>query len=419
MKTSLIRLRAMMIAAFVFGAALVPASGAVGQSQWLAFRGDGGRGEAMKSKPPTEFDVPAGKNLAWKTATTGRGIGGPLVIGDLVVVTGCDGEDERDIHIEGFDAKTGKRLWIRSMRSTGRPYTHPTSANASPTPASDGQRIFALFSSCDLVCVDLQGRLQWFRGLAVDHPKTGNDISMSSSPVVTDGVVLVQLENQGDSFAAGLDAETGETLWQMPRSRQSNWATPLPITIGDGRPAFVLQDGSNLMIVDARTGKVEHDFAIKCDRTASASYAAPLIIVPGEETVALRTDSSGVEEVWRSNKLRPQRCSPVIADGKVYMGRGSVLIAGNLVDGEIVWQKRLPGVETVWATPVATGSGIYVFDSNGKVALVRDDGDTAEVVSEPVVGESILASPAVVGDALFLRTERAVIKIAEPATEKS
>jgi len=419
MKTSLIRLHAIVVVAFVLSGTLLPASDAAGQSQWLGFRGDGGRGEAMKSKPPTEFDVPAGKNLAWKTATTGRGIGGPLVIGDLVVVTGCDGEDERDIHIEGFDAKTGKRLWIRSMRATGRPYTHPTSANASPTPASDGQRIFALFSSCDLVCVDLQGRLQWFRGLAIDHPKAGNDISMSSSPAVIDGVVAVQLENQGDSFAAGLDAETGETLWQIARDRQSNWATPLPVTIGDGRSAFVLQDGDKLAIVDARTGKVEHDFAIKCDRTASSSFAAPMIIVPGEETVALRTDSSGVEVVWRSNKLRPQRCSPVIADGKVYMGRGSVLIAGNLVDGEVAWQIRLPGVETVWATPVATGSGIYIFDSNGQVAVVRDNGDSAEVISQPLIGESILASPAVVGDAFYLRTERAVIKIAEHSADNN
>jgi outer membrane protein assembly factor BamB len=392
---------------------------AFSQTDWLAFRGDGGRGEAMRSRPPADFDVPEGKNVAWKSATTGRGIGGPLVIGDLVVVTGCDGEDERDIHVEAFDAGTGERRWVRSMRATGRPFTHPTSANASPTPASDGERVFALFSSCDLVCVDLQGRLQWFRGLAVDHPKTGNDISMSSSPAVIDGVVAVQLENQGDSFAAGIDAQTGETLWLKARPRQSNWATPQPITMGDGRSAFVLQDGGELTIVDSRTGESVHDFPIKCDSTASSSFAAPMIIVPGEETVALRTDSSGVEVVWRSNKLRPQRCSPVIAGGRIYMGRGSVLLAGNLVDGEVAWQKRLPGIESVWATPVATGSGIYVFDSNGSVAVVRDDDTTAEVIAQPVVGETILASPAVVGDALFLRTERAVIKIAAPAPSNS
>jgi outer membrane protein assembly factor BamB len=101
------------------------------------------------------------------------------------------------------------------------------------------------------------------------------------------------------------------------------------------------------------------------------------------------------------------------------MGRGSVLLAGNLVDGEVAWQKRLPGIESVWATPVATGSGIFVFDSNGSVAVVRDDEGTAEVIAQPVVGETILASPAVVGDALFLRTERAVIKIAAPAPSNS
>lgn len=405
-----------LLAISCFAAMLLPALTGVAQSDWLGFRGDGGRSAALQSRPPVDFDVPEGKHVAWKMASTGRGIGGPVVVGDLVVVTGCDGEDERDIHIEAFDAETGERRWLRSLRATGRPYTHPTSANASPTPASDGQRIFALFSSCDLVCVDLQGRLQWFRGLAVDHPQTGNDVSMSSSPTVIDGVVAVQLENQGDSFAAGLDAETGETLWLRPRRRQSNWATPQPVTLGDGRAAFVLQDGDELQIVGARSGELEHDFAIKCDRTASASFAAPLIVVPGEETVALRTDSAGIEVAWKSNRLRPQRCSPVIAGGRLYMGRGSVLVAGNLVDGEVIWQKRLPGIEAVWATPIATGSGIFVFDSGGQVTVVRDDDSSAEVVGQPVVGETILATPAVVGDALFLRTERSVIKIAEASS---
>jgi outer membrane protein assembly factor BamB len=95
------------------------------------------------------------------------------------------------------------------------------------------------------------------------------------------------------------------------------------------------------------------------------------------------------------------------------MGRGSVLLAGNLQDGEIAWQTRLPGIEAVWATPVATGSGIYVFDSSGKVAVVRDDETKGEVISQPVVGETILASPAVVGDSIYLRTEKAVVKIAD------
>ncbi len=386
---------------------------AAGESNWLAFRGDGGRGEASESTPPIDFDVPSGKNVAWKTPTTGRGIGGPVVVNDLVIVTGCDGEDQRDIHIEAFDRETGTRRWLRSLRSTGRPFTHPTSANASPTPVSDGERVFALFSSCDLICLDLQGRLLWARGLAIDHPKTGNDISMSSSPAIIDGVVCVQLANQGDSFASGIDATTGKTLWSIDIPRDSNWASPQPMVLGDGTPAFAMQDSAALSILKASTGEVLHRFDMNCDSTSSATFAPPLVIIPAAETTALRIDSTGVEVAWRNNRLRPQSCSPVVHGERVYMGKGSVLVSGNLGDGEVVWQQRLPGISKVWASPLYTASGIFVFDSGGQVVVVRDNGDNAEVIGEPKIGESILATPAVVGDSLYLRTDYAVIRIAQ------
>ena len=381
------------------------------ENDWLAFRGDGGRGDASNATPPTDFDVATGKNVAWKTATTGRGIGGPLVIGELVVVTGCDGEDQRDIHVEAFDRETGTRKWLRSLRSTGRPYTHPTSANASPSSVSDGSKIFSLFSSCDLVCVDLQGRLQWTRALALDHPKAGNDISMSSSPSLMGGVICVQLENQGDSFATGIDAETGQTLWFNERPRDSNWTTPQGVTLGDGTPAFVMTDAASISIVQAKTGELLHRFEAKCDTTASCTYAPPLIIVPGDETTALRINSTSVEVLWQNNRLRPQRCSPVVHNQRVYMGKGSVLIAGNVSDGEVVWQQRLPSINNVWASPIYTASGIYVFDSSGNVVVVRDNGDDGEVVSEPKIGEAILATPAAIDGSLYLRTDMAVVRI--------
>ncbi len=385
------------------------ASTAQAEGNWLSFRGDGGRSAAAEAMPPIDFDVPSGKGVAWKSPTTGRGIGGPLVIDNLVVVTGCDGEDQRDIHIEAFDRQSGKRQWLRSLRSTGRPFTHPTSANASPTSVSDGSRVFALFSSCDLVCLDLEGHVIWLRGLALDHPKTGNDISMSSSPAIIDGVVCVQLENQGDSFAAGIDAETGKTLWRIERPRDSNWSTPQPITLGDGIAAFAMQDSSAISIVRADNGETVHQFYAKCDTTASCTYAPPYLLFPGDETTALRIDSTGVEVAWQNNRLRPQRCSPVVHGNRVYMGKGSVLIGGNLSDGEVAWQQRLPGINSVWASPLYTAAGIFVFDSSGQVVVVRDNGDEAEIIGEPKIGEGILATPAVVGDSLYLRTENSIV----------
>ncbi len=380
---------------------------------WLSFRGEGGRGDASSATPPVDFDVTTGKNVAWKQATTGRGIGGPLVIGDLVIVTGNDGEDQRDIHVEAFDRESGERRWLRSFRSTGRPYTHPTSANASPTPVSDGKQIYALFSSCDLVCLNLDGSLAWMRALALDHPKTGNDISMSSSPALVDGVLCVQLENQGDSFAMGLDAATGKSLWTVDRNRRANWTTPQPIKLGDGTNAFVLQDSDSIEMLNAKTGEQLHSFTANCDTTASCTYAPPYVLVPGDETTAIKLDATGVEIAWQNNRLRPQRCSPVVLNDRIYMGRGSVLVAGNLEDGEVVWQQRLPEIDSVWASPLITADGIFVFDSAGKVVVVKDQGDEAEVVSQPVIGESILATPAAIGDSLYLRTDNSVIRIAK------
>ena len=403
---------------------------AVEAGDWLGFRGDG-RSFAPASKPPTEFDGENGTNIAWRTKVGGRGIGGPLVIGDQVIVTGCQGEDERDLLVESYSAETGHIQWSRPMRATGRPYTHPTSSNASPTPVSDGQRVIALFSSCDLICYDLAGKLQWYRALAVDHPKTGNDVSMSSSPVIVDGVVVVQLENQGDSFAAGIDVATGKTLWTVERNEGSNWSSPQAVKLDDGVMAVSMHNRESIDLLDAKTGKQLAHYDVEADGTASATFASPYLVVPGSSTVCIRmTVDPGAEPaqaepaqakpgdvktsiLWESNRLRPSRCSPVISDDRVYMSKGSVLVAGSLSDGSVLWQLRLGKLKDIWATPVMTGSGLYVIGSDGTVVVVNDDGSKGKVVAENQLGEKVLASPAVSGDALYFRTENGLIKVAK------
>jgi outer membrane protein assembly factor BamB len=403
---------------FAVVAALSGCFGSLSAEDWLGFRGDG-RSFAPTALTPSEFDAETGNNIAWRVSTTGRGIGGPLVIGDQVIVTGCGGEDERDLYVESYSTSDGKLQWSRPMRATGRPFTHPTSSNASPTPASDGQRVFALFSSCDLICYDLEGHLVWYRALAVDRPKTGNDISMSSSPVVVDGVVVVQLENQGDPFAAGIDALTGEILWVNERNAGSNWSSPQPIQTDDGLSAVEMHNGGSVELIDVKTGGVLKHFDISGDGTSSATFASPYVIVPGDSTTAIRlsnADAKGDQAVatiqWESNRLRPSNCSPVASDDRLYMSQGSRLIAGSISDGSILWQTRLGSLKNVWATPVMTDTGIYIVGSDGTVVVVADQGDKGEVIAESNLNESVLASPAVSGNALYFRSERGLIKVA-------
>ena len=87
-------------------------------------------------------------------------------------------------------------------------------------------------------------------------------------------------------------------------------------------------------------------------------------------------------------------------------------MAGSLSDGSVLWQARLGRLSNVWATPVLTASGIYVTGSDGKVIVVEDQGDKGDVVAECELGEPVLASPAVAGDAIYFRSERGLIKVA-------
>src|SRR6185503_14861072 len=152
----------------------------------------------------------------------------------------ASGARQEKLYVLCFDAKSGRELWRRQFWATGRTFTHPSISTAAPTPVSDGERVFAFFSSNDLACLTLDGDLVWFRGLGHDFPKAGNDIGMSSSPVVADGTIVVQIENQGDSFAAGIDTSTGETKWRVNRDKLANWASPVILPGQGKRKALVL-----------------------------------------------------------------------------------------------------------------------------------------------------------------------------------
>src|SRR5688500_2311713 len=122
---------------------LLTAAAPLAAADWLQFRGSDNRGVA-DAAPPTEFS--ATDKVAWKAPLPGSGVSGPIVIGDRVVVTASSGPVKQDrLHVLCFDAKNGKELWQRQFWATGRPYHHPTSANAAPTPARDGERNFAFY----------------------------------------------------------------------------------------------------------------------------------------------------------------------------------------------------------------------------------------------------------------------------------
>jgi outer membrane protein assembly factor BamB len=321
--------------------------------------------------------------------------------------------DQRRIYITSLSAKTGDVLWQQSLIARGRPFCHPTSANAAPTPASDGKLVFAFYSSNDLACVDLQGNLVWYRALAVDFPKAGNDVGMSASPIVADGVVVVQIENQGDSFVAGLEAETGELLWRKDRPKRANWSSPLAVQLADGKSIAVVQSSESLDGLDIRTGTLRWSMPMACSGIPSTSSESGRLFVPssGLTQIELASSDQPPKKGWNNSKLSSNSASPVIYNGGVYMVNRSVLVRGDAVSGELSWQLRLPDAGTIWSSPVIAGNRLYLFTDNGRCFVVELGDKEGKIIETNELGEPVFGSPAVAGDAIFVRSDTAVWKI--------
>jgi outer membrane protein assembly factor BamB len=386
---------------------------ALAGADWLQFRGTDNTGVAPEAKPPIIFS--ATDNVAWKAPLPGRGVCGPIVVQDRVVVTASSGSVKEDkLHVLCFDVTSGKQLWHRQFWATGRPYHHPTSSNAAPTPASDGQRIFAFYSSNDLVCLDLDGNLLWYRGLAFDWPKAGNDVGMSSSPLVVGDTVVVQAENQGDSFAAGIDTATGETRWRVPRPNKANWVSPAAIRGENGKNAVLLQSGDGLTAYDAKTGEQLWKYDVACSGIPSVTPAGDRIYLPANGITALdaSADSSSPSLAWDSNRLAPGNASPVIDGERIYLlSRAGVLVCGDTKTGDLLWQERLKG--TFWATPVLANGHAYCANQDGQCLVVKLGEEKGEIVHTAELGEGFLGTPAIAGNALYLRGDKHLWKIAE------
>ena len=386
------------------------------QSQdWWQFRGEGGVSVADATLP-TSFDDET--NVAWKTPMPGKGASSPIVVDGKVIVTCSGGENQDQLYAVAVDEKTGKEVWTQKFWATGRCFVHPLSANAAPTPVSDGEHVYVFFSSNDLACLDLDGNLVWYRGLAVDFPKAGNDVGMASSPAVKDGVVVVQVECQGDSFAMGLDASTGQTIWTQERAKDGVWTSPLIVQAKNKSSMVVLQSEKSFDVLDLTTGKPAFQAEGAVSTISSPAFADGKLYVPINGTTAYSVSRNGeLNEEWNSPKLRPRSMSSVIHGEKIYALTGSgVLASYSAIDGTEQEKVRVIKGGSAWATPVIAGGHMYFFAQAGQSYVVRlgtKVGESPEVVHEHTFEDEVfLGSPAIANDAMFVRSDKFLWKIA-------
>jgi outer membrane protein assembly factor BamB len=378
-------------------------------ADWREFRGNETTGEATEAALPTAWDEGGDGKIAWTVDLPGRGVSSPIVVGDLVVVTASSGFKQDRLHVLAFDAASGRRRWERQIWATGRTFCHPTMAVAAPTPASDGRHIVAFYSSNDLLCLDLAGNVLWLRGLGYDAPTAANDVGMASSPIIVDDTVVAQVENLGESFAAGLDLETGLSRWRQDRGRAMNWTSPAVYHGHDG-PVVLLQSPGRLTAHQPRSGKLLWEHVTGCAVIPSAVADDKRVYLPAGGLTALAMTAGGYPEVaWQENKLAPANSSPVVAGGRVYTINGApALSCADAATGEVLWRVRVTG--PFWATPLVAGDHLYCVSDKGLAQVVRL-GTSGKVVSQFDFAEPILASPAASDGSLYFRSDAHLWKI--------
>jgi outer membrane protein assembly factor BamB len=381
-------------------------------ADWPAFRGGGPN--LTDAKLPLDWSIRPERNIDWKAELPGRGVSSPIVVGGRVIVTCSAGEPERQLLVLAFDVATGKELWRREFTAKGNTVVNEMTAVAANTPATDGERIFALFSSNDLFALDLDGKELWSKDLAAGREGLKNDFGMASSPAVVDGAVVVQCNGEKAGFVAAFEAASGALRWQQERPDQASWTSPYVVeSASEGVDrGIVVQTPKGVQLLDPANGDPTWNVEMECDGIASSTPYEGRLYVPAKALTAVElnpADAVNIAPVWEAKQLKPTSASPVLRDGRIYaINRGGVLNCYDLEQNEIAWTTRLKG--TVWATPLLASEHLYCFNAKGDALVLDLNG---EIIAEINMVEEILASPAVSGDAMFVRSHRYLWKIAE------
>ena len=433
---------------------ILACAGLVAQ-QWPQFRGPRGSGVAEDQRPPVSWDVESGRGVVWKTPIPGLGHSSPVVWGDRLFLTSAKSSDpasvfepvlkgEQDFRsdtarhqwrVYALDRATGKIVWDRlACEGVPRIPRHPHNSYASATPATDGRHVVVSFGSEGLYCYSVNGDLRWKRDLGVVHAGKHNNPEYTwgtaSSPILYRGMVIVLCDSLGDGYLAAFDVKSGREIWRTKREAHPSWSTPA-IYEGKGPPELVTNAAPLIQGYDPSNGKELWRLGPSTTNTTPTPIAGEGLIfvangynpikpiyavVPGSRgDLTLKEDATGSDAIaWSNRRDGPYMATPLLYRGILYVvsSRG-VLTAFEPRTGVQIYQQRLaPGGYS--ASPVAADGRIYIAGEDGQIFTIRA-GRTFEILATSAMNEPTMATPALAGHALFVRTEHWIWALADRA----
>ena len=424
-------------------------------SNWPQFRGPNASGIAEGSSPPVKWNVEEKQNVAWKTPIPGLGHSSPIVWEDRIFVTSAiSGKQNPELKVGLYgdiapveddtahrfmvyclDRKTGKMLWERTAY-TGKPKVkrHTKATHANSTMATDGKRVVAFFGSEGLYCYDLNGKLLWKEDLGlldsgyfmVPSAQWG----FASSPIIHDGLVIIQCDVQQGSFVAALNAETGKEVWRNPRNEVPTWSTPTVVESG-GRKQVVVNGWKHIGGYDLKTGLELWRLTGGGDIPVPTPVAghgliyitnahgrmAPIYAIKDSAAgnISLTAEATSNTHIpWSHHREGGYMQTPIVYGDYLYVCRDhGVLSCYNAKTGERLYNERLGTGRTGFtASGVAADGRLYYTSEEGDIYVVRA-GPKFELQSQNPMGEVCMATPAIAGNNLYFRTQGHLVAISE------
>jgi outer membrane protein assembly factor BamB len=418
---------------------------------WPQWRGPLGTGTSTEKGLPTEWSMK--QNVAWSSALAGLGVSSPVVWGNQVFVTYQLGagalrqgrhptfvqegnpadagetplggsrppapDEKITFAVAAFRAADGRQLWEHKMDAAGKlPDVHDKRNLATPSPVTDGERVYAWFSTGQLAAVDMNGKTVWTRHLGQEYATFDLDWGHASSPALfRDRLILVCYQGSA-AFLLALDKRTGKELWKVERPRDvKSYSTPLIIETAQGSEVIV-NSSESMEAFDPATGKSLWRF-LEPARFAvpmPVYYDGTLYVSRGYRSgpfwalkAGERNDVPKSKLVWHVETGAPYTSSIVHHDGLIYMATEmGIVTCIDAKTGERIWRERMGGIYS--ASPVYADGKIYLFSENGE-ALVLRAGRTPQVLAKNKLDMRVIASPAISGGRIFVRGDRQLVAI--------
>lgn len=400
---------------------------AFGGDSWVQFRGSTQNGVSDATELPLKWSET--EAVKWKTPIPGEGWSSPLVANGQVWMTTATDEG-RSLRATCVDFETGKIIRdIEVFKNDSPPPKHKRNSYASPTGIIDGDRLFVHFGSMGTACIDTKsGSIRWEnRDLRVDHQN-----GPGGSIVGWKDKLLIACDGMDVQYEVALDKLTGKIAWKTPRSAlpelmkfpadmRKAYGTPTLLSI-DGRTQSLTTASNRLYAHDPESGKEIWHFDYPRGfsnvplpvsdgkvMVISTGFMKPILM--GIKVGGAKGDVTRSHLLWKQPAGAPDQCSPIIVNDRVYVTTsGGILSCLNLQNGQIVWKERI-GSDFA-ASPILAAGRLYFFAAAGPCTVI-EPGDTYKKLAENTLDEGCMASPAIVGKSLIVRTKTHLYRIEE------